>query len=176
MGAPRASVISVTRKGVHVWGLKLGTCAGRAAGGAAAAGGAGGAQRGGVPGAAVISSRQTHACPRTMQDGQLEAPPPLEALVALNAAVFLAWLALPRRWMARHFEVAAGALPRRPWTAAAATVSHANLFDLTGNMQARRAGAAHVQSELVGCRWHAAPFSSHASFLAGATGFSYADL
>ena len=74
----------------------------------------------------------------TRQDGQLEAPPPLEALVALNAAVFLAWLALPRRWMARHFEVAAGALARRPWTAAAATVSHANLFDLTGNMQARQ--------------------------------------
>ena len=87
-----------------------------------------------------------------MQDGRLEAPPPLEALVALNAAVFLAWLALPRRWMARHFEVAAGALARRPWTAAAATVSHANLFDLTGNMQARLSRCPHVPSALIRCR------------------------
>ena len=68
-------------------------------------------------------------------------PPPLEALVALNAAVFLAWLLLPRRWMARHFELAAGALRRRPWTAVTATVSHASLFDLTGNMPRRAAGS-----------------------------------
>ncbi len=71
------------------------------------------------------------------QDGRLEVPPPLEALVALNTAVFLAWLLLPRRWMARHFKLAAGALRRRPWTAVTATVSHASLFDLTGNAQAR---------------------------------------
>ncbi|KAK9819160.1 hypothetical protein WJX81_004112 [Elliptochloris bilobata] len=84
------------------------------------------------------------------KDGRMEAPPPLEALVALNAAVFLAWLALPRRWMARNFEVAAGALGRRPWTAAAATVSHANLFDLTGNMQMLLLVGPALQAELGG--------------------------
>lgn len=101
-----------------------------------------------------------------VQNGRLEAPPLLEALVALNAAVFLAWLALPRRWMARHFEVAACKLARRPWTAAAATVSHANLFDLTGNMQARQAGRQipHFRvSPCLCCRWAAAAETIHAN-------------
>jgi len=94
-------------------------------------------------------SRATYACAEAAlvartQDGRFEAPPPLEALIALNAAVFLAWLLLPRQWMARNFELAAGALRRRPWTAATATVSHATLFDLTGNVQARSRRRAHV--------------------------------
>ncbi len=61
-------------------------------------------------------------------------PAPLEVLVAVNVAVFIAWVFASPRFMTRHFEVSTGSLPRRPWSLLTATVSH-NLYSLIGNLQ-----------------------------------------
>jgi len=62
-------------------------------------------------------------------------PLPLEALVAVNLAIFLGWLLGSTRWMVKYFEVSARNFVRRPWTLLTAPVSHADLYSLIGNFQ-----------------------------------------
>ena len=72
-----------------------------------------------------------------MQEGDVRWPLPLEVLVAVNLVIFLGWLLGSTRWMVKYFEVSAQNFLRRPWTLLTAPVSHADLYSLIGNFQAR---------------------------------------